>query len=239
MSATGYPSNPCNYGSDGVNQIWFNPRQVIWLTDDFNAGNEIGGIGWNVQTATVFQYSDGSSTNPGVVQNQVGSSFNQGNHSLNNQNYVGGGQIIQEWIVGVNALSSITNRYLLNIGFISATGNSAPGTNAICFSYTDNVNSGNWICQTIAGGTPTSTTTSTAPLTSGFQRLQININPTASSVTFFINGNLVATNTTNIPASSAALFISCNVQNTGTFSLGNSGYNLDQFNHYQLLTTSR
>ena len=97
----------------------------------------------------------------------------------------------------VQILSDAAQRFIAAFGFInvSAAGNS---TNGAYFRYTDNVNSGAWVCVTVSGGTETATnTTSTADTL--YHTFAIEVNEAGTSVDFKIDGVVVATNTTNIP----------------------------------------
>ena len=69
--------------------------------------------------------------------------------------------------------------------------------NMIGFYFTTGL--GNWACITRNGGSETRTTTSVAMNNSTSRTLRISINSAFSSVTFYIDGTLVATHTTNIP----------------------------------------
>lgn len=102
-------------------------------------------------------------------------------------------------ITGVTGDSSDADEtFVVRLGFCdSATGD---GTDAIMFRYTNSVNSGKWQAVTRDGGSETATDTGvTADQTASL--FEIRVNPVATSVTFYINGTLVATNTTNIPDS--------------------------------------
>jgi hypothetical protein len=62
------------------------------------------------------------------------------------------------------------------------------------------VNSGNWVCVCRSNSVETTSNTSTAIDTSNYQALEIEVNASASSASFYINGASVATIATNIPS---------------------------------------
>jgi len=98
----------------------------------------------------------------------------------------------------LDALSDGTDTYTLFNGFNdSVTGT---GTDAIMFRYTHSINGGRWECVTRSNGVETAADSGQAVASTTWYRLRIEVNAAASSVAFYINGSLVATNTTNIPS---------------------------------------
>lgn len=98
----------------------------------------------------------------------------------------------------LSALSDGTNTYTAIIGFID-TNSAATQTDGVFFRYTHTENGGNWSCVTRTAGVETSTNSGVAPsVANTFQTLRIVIYDGAS-VDFYVNGVVVATNTTNIP----------------------------------------
>jgi hypothetical protein len=116
----------------------------------------------------------------------------------------GGGTWIFETFVNVETLSTVTERFRFVTGFGDNPTN-ASDSNAAIFTYDEGgtqngtIASPNWQCVTSVGAVRTLTTTSTAVVASAWVKLRIEVNAAATSVTFFINGTLVATHTTNIP----------------------------------------
>jgi hypothetical protein len=115
----------------------------------------------------------------------------------------GGGTWMYESYIEVNTLSDATDRFR----FVSGFGNVATSgveTNGAFFTYDEGgvsngtIASPNWQCVTINNGVRTLTTTSVA-VTTTWTKLRIIVNASATSVTFFINGTLVATHTSTIP----------------------------------------
>ena len=98
------------------------------------------------------------------------------------------------------ALSDGTQRYTLRIGILDTRTNGAV-TDGLFFSYTDTVTSGNWAIEAIAGASPYIPTTTGVAVTAGtWVRLDIIVNAAATEATFYIDGVLVHTETTNIPS---------------------------------------
>jgi len=145
----------------------------------------------------------------GIAQYQTGTSaggyaMHITESSANAQQFqFGGGNWIYESYIEVDTLSDATDRFR----FMSGFGNVATNLNETIgafFTYDEGgtINgttaSPNWQCITINGGVRTLTTTS-VPVTTTWTKLRIVVNPDATSVSFYVNGTLVAFHTTNIP----------------------------------------
>lgn len=107
---------------------------------------------------------------------------------------------VMKWRLAVSALSDGTDTYHISFGFSEAATTSKDMTDGAYFTYTHSVNSGNWQAVTASASTRTTTNLATAPSTS-YQTFEIRVNEAATEVTFYLNGSLVATHTTNIPTS--------------------------------------
>ena len=101
----------------------------------------------------------------------------------------------------VSALSDGTDTYTVIVGF-GDNNASAVQTDGIFFRYTHTENAGNWSCVTRTGGIETSSNSGVPPVPGTYQALRIVVND-GSSVQFYINGSLVATNNTNLPTATA------------------------------------
>ena len=116
----------------------------------------------------------------------------------------GGGSWTYEIEINLAALSTVTQRYQLVLGFHDVQ-NAANQIDAIAFVYdeggvsTGSAASANWQTLTSSNSTRTWTTSGTAVAT-GWVNLRIEVNAAASSVSFYVNGTSVATHTTNIPS---------------------------------------
>lgn len=99
--------------------------------------------------------------------------------------------------LAVHQLSNGTDTYVARSGFIDAmTGESTDGC---FFRYTDGVNAGKWQAVCRSNGTETTVDTGVTPVADTFQRFLVDVNAAGASTTFYIDGALVATITTNIP----------------------------------------
>lgn len=110
---------------------------------------------------------------------------------------LGYGEWIIEECVYLTHLSDGTDRFTVRVGMGDKT--SGNPTDGVFFRYTDNANSGKWECVTRNNDTETASDSGITVAATTWYRLSIHINAAASSVAFYIDGALVATNTTNIP----------------------------------------
>lgn len=123
--------------------------------------------------------------------------------SVGGQFQIGGGNWFFETYLEVDTLSDATNRFRFITGFGNATTNNND-TNCVMFTYDEGGTangtsaSPNWQCITSTNSVRTLTTTS-VPVTTNWVKLRIVINAAGTSVSFYINGSLVAFHTTNIP----------------------------------------
>lgn len=153
----------------------------------------------------------------------------------NNPVILGGGEIQIFWCVQIPTLSDGTNnRFNVYSGLINNEGSESD--DGVYFSYIDNVNSGRWECVTASGGVRTRTNSGVTVTTSYFG-LKAIINAAATSVDFYINGTLVATNTTNIPTVNAC-GPGSSIINNGV-AVTSPIYRLDCMYYSQTLTVAR
>ena len=158
--------------------------------------------------------------------------------------FIGNGAWSYKRRVYIPILSTATERYVIFDG-LQATSNFINATNMVGFiydeggTYASGVSAGspNWKCFTIGGGTRTITTTTTAVVSATWTKLRIEINAAGTSVGFYVDNVLVATHTTNIPASTTVL-------HQGNFIAKSAGttartYISDYMSLKQTLTTSR
>lgn len=221
---------------DGTTPIYYNPLNQFIIDDEFCAGDGnstfifAGGGSGGTATQSTF----GDNAHPGVwgiYTNGIGGNF--AIRKLDRFFYLGGGQVILQIIAKIPNLSDATDRFGIRLGFADDLTGPA---NGVFFSYQDNANSGKWECNT-ASSASTTATDSGITTDTNWHNYTIIINSNASSVTFYIDGSLVSTNTTNIPSSVLNLGIS-NV-NSG-ISAGNTRYvYLDRLYMYQKLTSLR
>lgn len=110
----------------------------------------------------------------------------------------GGGRHRLRWDLYLTVLSDGTDTYTSRLGFLDSV--SAEPTDGCYFRYTHGTNGGRWQAVTRAAGAETATDTGVAAAAT-WVYFEIEVNAAGTSVAFYINGALVATNTTNIPTS--------------------------------------
>jgi hypothetical protein len=120
----------------------------------------------------------------------------------------GGGTWAYEIEIKLAALSTVTQRYQLVIGFHDVQ-NASNQVDAIAFVYdeggvsTGSAASANWQTLTSSNSTRTWTTTGTA-VAAGWTNLRIEVNAAGNSVTYYVNGTAMGvSHTTNIPTGTA------------------------------------
>jgi hypothetical protein len=126
--------------------------------------------------------------------------------------FIGSGAISIETYVTVETLSTLTERFHTLFGYLTGANYDNP-PNAIVISYDEGGRflfanaSPNFKCVTRTASTTTTTITTIPVVASQWYKLRIDINNAGNSVGFYIDGTLVATHTTNIPASSIAMSV--------------------------------
>lgn len=142
------------------------------------------------------------------------------------------------------AISVLIDRYRTTHGFGNTTGNTDE-VNGVFFTYDEGgtINgtsaSPNWQCVSVANSVRTLTTTSVAVSNTSWTKLRIVINANATSASFYVNGTLVATHTTNIPTFAANTFAFVKqgiAKATGT---SNRFLHCDYLGYENILTTPR
>ncbi len=152
--------------------------------------------------------------------------------------YIGEGYIHHRMIINIPILSDGTDNILFYFGFAQEGGvfSSPPGNNAIYFSY-DIGTSTEWRAYTRSSGSSTLSSGTFPTVTTGWHTLEFTINAAASLVTFYIDGNLIGTSSTNIPVSAGMSMFHFARKTLG--STIRMGFLLDYVRFYEKLTTSR
>jgi hypothetical protein len=231
----------------------FNRTQGVYYFEEF-MGNQLGAVTTSFSgvisavsggTTRTIQAGVINRTNQqGVIAHLTGilatnfAGYLYGGSSL----FIGTGAISLETYVTIETLSTATDRFYTLFGYILG-GNLGNLTNGIFFTYDEGgvANGGTastfFRCATINASTRTFTTTSVPVVASQWYKLRIDINNAANSVGFYIDGNLVATHTTNIPATTTALTIgSYIVKTVGT---GSRQMQTDYFMYDETFTNPR
>jgi hypothetical protein len=118
---------------------------------------------------------------------------------------VGGGTLTLTYYFNIPTLSTVAQTYTITIGLSNING--IPTTDGIWLSYTNAVNTGQWVCNTAASSAVTNSNSSTA-VSTGWQVAQIVVNAAGSSVSYFVGTTLaglanIGTINTNIPTTNA------------------------------------
>lgn len=198
--------------SNTPNAVAFNPGKVVTLVDDFfssslanNGDFRCGQLGWQTYGGQWSQ-GQGTAANPGVAvpTNGAFASMTLDNSDMTASLQPGSGIVSLNYVLKLTTLSALGNRY----NFYCGLGNLTP-SNGIYFTYSDNVNSGNWQIVCAKQGVGTTTTNTSIPAVTGYVNLGIVINAAGTSVGFFINGVLAGTiATANIPTAAISPIVS-------------------------------
>jgi hypothetical protein len=159
---------------------------------------------------------------------------------------IGGGAWTYEALIYIPNLSTSSERFSALSGFSNGVSNGNNATNTIAFLYDEGGiaftgaagASANWKTVTTSGGTRTITDSAIAVITSDYVKLKIIVNTGGTSVSFYINGTLVATHTTNIPTGTSNRM---NIRNYIQKSIGITQRQLvlDYVKLQQIFTTQR
>jgi hypothetical protein len=237
----------------------FNKTKGIIFFDDFLGTNDNAGIATSTGV-TMSGVGTGSITRitgvypnrtnqQGVIQLATGTLITgNASYRLGSVNtptfFIGSGAISYEVLINIETLSTLANRFVNVFGFY--TGSSiTTSNNLISFIYDEGGvfasggigASPNWKCVTGNAGTRTSTDSTVAVTASAWTKLRIEINANATSVGFYINDTLVATNASNIPATTTAMYFLNGMQKT----TGLTSVNMyaDYLSFKQTFTTAR
>ena len=234
----------------------FNRTQGIYFFEEF-MGSQAGGITTNftglitTQTGTGANcITTGTITNrtnqQGVIRTQTGTTatgqagFLYGGVNL----FRGTGTISIETYVTVETLSTSTERFFTIFGNIGVANYLNPA-NGIFFTYDEggvigagaNAGSPNFKCVSINTLSRTFFTSSVPVVAGQWYKLRIDINAAGTQAAFYIDGNLITTLTTNIPATSTAMGVhSVIVKTVGTTARATQ---TDYFMYEEIFTNPR
>jgi hypothetical protein len=199
--STGGP-NPATrrwaYGATSNNALsttageWVGDTATSSGTVSFSAASSGG---FHVPTTTVLSSSTGIQARISSNLTGTGSGW-----TVVGQNYL---------FVTYVYISAITNiRFRACVGaFSSATplSSDAPAISFAGFRFSTGASDTNFICETSDSSSITATSSGITPVINTLYKLQIQFNDLTPNVVFSINGSIVATNTTHLPASGTAL----------------------------------
>lgn len=103
-------------------------------------------------------------------------------------------------IVYLGNTSTSTERYTAIVGFTDSRTGTA--TDGVYFTYTDNVNSGNWTCNVISNGVGADSSSGVSMVSTSWYKLRIVVNAAGTESKFYINDSLVGTMTNTHPTGS-------------------------------------
>lgn len=175
----------------------FQPNAVVQLYDDFipQAGTGSAAPGqllWD-KVGTVAYVDTSSVNHPGIIQ--IGNSAASGiflNTTTGQDSFIlGGGVLSNNFNLDLVTLSDAVNRYTAIVGMTDDVSGAAI-QNGVYFTYSDNVNAGQWVLNCTAAGVTTSVNTAVAAST-GFHTYTVLVNAGATSVSFYIDNVLVGT----------------------------------------------
>ncbi len=206
-------------GSGISNNLLINDfeKTIVAVCDFFTISGGYYDEGGNFVGSSTAPFVDSLPEHPGVMGNrssgtnyrtlQLGSNFER-------NITIGSGVLTMElWY----SWESVPTAGAIFFGLNNLSGPFTPTsfTDGIGFLISNAASSTEWSCVT--RNTSTSTTTASGvSLSTDWVKLSIIVNADATSVAFYINDSLVATNATNIPSDSKAMLYQVGVYNTGS-----------------------
>lgn len=189
------PSAMRDWGVEFIEDFHLTGANYIWLGAAVNGGT----------TSTLQGYF-------GVVTDSTGTNTNGGYQHRGSLSPIQFGSGLYRWDsrVRIPTNSDGTNTFQFLCGFFDNL-SGVDQVDGIYFLYdsqgvsTGSAASGNWQIVTASNSSRTFTTTSVAIDNSNLQKLRIDVNADATSVTFYIDDVAVGTHTTNTPSGASRL----------------------------------
>lgn len=211
-----------------IEDDWMNGA-AAW---DNNWVSTVNGAAAAVAATTTGQ----DSTHLGIVALSTGtSSTGRASISLSNVSTVvpGGGSELTQWIVQMPNVPDGTNTYTVRIGLgdVAAAGDF---TNGLYFEINLATSSTNWIIKSASSSTRTTTVTSKAFVNGEWDRLGITL--VSGVASYYVNGVMVGTITTNIPNNVAVFPVAKVEKSVGTTS---RSLMIDSFRYQNIFATSK
>ncbi len=194
-----YPFPDVSYAMQNTNDFMITTgtsNEAAWFSS-------VSGTGAGASANSSF-VTDG--THIGIMQLSTGTTTT-GSSGIRTTSYVyqGNGQIISVQDCYLGQLSNGTDTFTINTGLLQAA-SGLNQTDSIYFNYTNGTNSGKFQCITNKAGVTTIVDSGITAAATTWYNFKIIINAINTSITFYINNSLVATITTNIPATQPLLF---------------------------------
>ena len=167
-----------------------------------------GGAGWLTTSSggALSMVASAANNRPGIFQFSTSTSTTGNPSLIDNQStlFLGGGPLTMEWSARLTtALPDANDDYDVWMGLGDTTTGSSQ-TDGVYFMFDRGVSASNWQFVTAKAGTRTTTDTGIAANGSGtWQKFRFEVNAAATSVIAYIDGVACATNTANLPDTSA------------------------------------
>lgn len=214
MVSTNYLELRLLSGQQGSAQVYVNAAlqaldaqldltRVLTIDDDF-----VGALRWSTTSSgsgasSLNSSYTGEANAVGVLSLATGtttSGYAQVHSASAALIRLGGGELRLRTRFRVEDLSDGTDTYTLRAGLGDSAVAGEP-TDGCYLRYTHGTNSGKFQCVTRSNGTETATDSGLTVAADTWYTLDLVIDETAATVTFLINGEEVAANTTNVPTS--------------------------------------
>lgn len=196
---------------------------------------------WSGGAGAAQQYltADIDNSHPGVINcttgttstGRCGQGMSASATSMANGYILGTNDFEVEALIKITTLSTVGEEFVITLGSIRHSTADAQA-NAVMFQY-DRLNSTNWRCITVAASSQTTTDSGVAVVAGSWIKLKILANTT--SARFYINGSLVATNSTNLPTVNIVPGFKIQ-KSAGTTS---RDFSIDYFKTYKRFNTAR
>ena len=209
------PNGSAEFLSNGTSWVLLNQSEFTQNTYTTVFYSDYTKVGGDTYTTSTTGVSNSMSVNqdalitPFLTKNNTGAfrigtnaTLNPGLQIRHSQGagtmVLGNGWFYQGYACAIRTLSASGSDYITRVGFMNAALNTDV-TNGVFFEY-NRASTGNfWVIATAAAAVRTRVTTTTAITANTNYVLQAIVNANGTSATFYINGALVGTITTNIP----------------------------------------
>lgn len=201
------------------NALKVGPRYCFEVCTDFAAAN-LAATGPDLSrtvsgTGAAVTADIGTATQPGFAECFLGTTTTGrvGYGTYSRTLKLGGGALRFVVKAALSNLSDGTNTFTQWIGLTNNYG--AEGAELACFRYTHSVNGGKWQSVTSLAGVQTAADTGVTVVAGAEKLFDIRVNSAGTEVTFYINGVLVATHSTNIPTGELGAMVNT-IRSAGT-----------------------